>query len=134
MRKLLILSVFIMLFGGIFSNVLAQSDNVGIKPNFVGGEVTSISENKIVLQTKDGAIEAVLSNKTEYKRVPPDNPSLKSAIASNLTEVAIGDKLLITGVVSADKKTIPAKAVYLLTKSDIAQKQSKETEKWQTRG
>ncbi len=134
MRKLLILSVFIMLFGGIFSNVLAQSDNVGIKPNFVGGEVTSISENKIVLQTKDGAIEAVLSNKTEYKRVPPDNPSLKSAIASNLTEVATGDKLLITGVVSADKKTIPAKAVYLLTKSDIAQKQSKETEKWQTRG
>lgn len=134
MRKLLILSVFIMLFGGIFSNILAQSDNVGIKPNFVGGEVTSISENKIVLQTKDGAIEAVLSNKTEYKRVPPDNPSLKSAIASNLTEVAIGDKLLITGVVSADKKTIPAKAVYLLTKSDIAQKQAKETEKWQTRG
>jgi len=134
MRKLLILSVFLILFGGVFSSVSAQMADVGIKPNFVGGEVTSVSENKIVLQTKDGLIEAVLSSKTEYKRVPPDNPVLKAAVASSLSEVATGDKLLITGAVSADKKTIPAKGVYILTKSDIAKKQANETEKWQTRG
>jgi len=134
MRKILILSVFIVLFGNISSGVSAQTADVGIKPNFVGGEVTSVSENKIVLQTKDGAIEAVLSGKTEYKRVPPDNPVLKAAVGSSLSEVATGDKLLITGVVSADKKTIPAKGVYILTKSDIAKKQANETEKWQSRG
>ncbi len=134
MRKLSIISVLLILLGGIISNVLAQTADVGIKPNFVGGEVTTVSENKIVLQTKDGAIEAVLSNKTEYKRVPPDNPVLKAAVVSSLSEVAPGDKLLITGLVSADKKTIPAKGVYILTKSDIAQKQAKENERWQTRG
>ncbi len=134
MRKLSILSVFMMLFGSIFLSVSAQTADVGIKPNFVGGEVISVVANKIILQTKDGAIEAVLSAKTEYKKIPPDNPNLKAAIDSNLSEVGAGDKVLITGVVSADKKTIPAKTVYLLTKSDIAQKQVKETEKWQTRG
>jgi len=134
MRKLSILSVFMMLFGGIFLSASAQTADVGIKPNFVGGEVMSVAADKIFLQTRDGAIEAVLSAKTEYKKIPPDNPNLKAAIASNLSEVGAGDKVLITGVVSADKKTIPAKAVYILTKSDIAQKQAKETEKWQTRG
>ncbi len=120
MRKLSILSVFMMLFGSIFLSVSAQTADVGIKPNFVGGEVMSVAANKIVLQTKDGAIEAVLSAKTEYKKIPPDNPNLKAAIASNLSEVGAGDNVLITGVVSAVKTTIPAEACYMLTIYDIA--------------
>jgi ribosomal protein L24 len=90
-------------------------------------------KTKLFCRPKTGRSKQFYQIKRNIK-VPPDNPSLKAAVASNLTEVGTGDKLLITGVVSADKKTIPAKAVYLLTKSDIAQKQAKETEKWQTRG
>ena len=86
------------------------------------------------MQAKDGAIEVVLSEKTEYKRIPPENPILPAAVASKFDEIGVGDKLLVTGKVSDDKKTIPAKAVYLLTKSDIAQKQTKDREEWKTRG
>jgi transcription antitermination factor NusG len=135
MRKNLFLSA-VFIFIGIFGTSLSAQTNadVGIKPNFAGGEVTSIADGKIVLQTKDGALELVLSDKTEYKRVPPENPSLKAAVAASLTDIGVGDKLLVTGMVSEDKKTIPAKAVYLITKADIAQKQTKEQTEWQTRG
>lgn len=114
--------------------IAAQTADVGIKANFAGGEVTTVEAGKIVLQTKDGAIDVILAATTEYKRVPPENPTLKAAVAAALADIGAGDKLLVTGVVSNDKKQIPAKTVYLLSKADIAQKQSKEAEEWQKRG
>jgi hypothetical protein len=115
--------------------VSAQSAD-GIKANLAVGEVSAINvaENKISLKTKDGAIDAVLSAKTVFKRVLPENPSLSAAVVSAITELAVGDKVLVTGLVADDKKTMPAKAVYLMTKSDISKKQTAEQEKWKTRG
>ena len=132
MRKTFILSVLFVLISAF--SILAQSSDVGIKPNFAGGEVTSVAAGKIVLQTKDGAINVVLTDKTQYKRIPPENPILPAAVASSFEEVGVGDKLLVTGVVAEDKKSVPAKAIYLLSKSDIAQRNSKDQEKWRTRG
>lgn len=132
MRKLLLLSAFFIMFAGIFSSVNAQAD--GIKPNFAVGEVKSVADSKIVLQTSDGSIEVNLTEATQYKKVSPENPSLKTAVEAKFSDVGVGDKLLVTGAVSADKKTIPAKAVYLMTKADIAQRNLKESEEWKTRG
>jgi hypothetical protein len=114
--------------------ITAQTADVGIKPSYAGGEVVSVESGKIVLQTKDGAIDVVLSAATEYKRVPPENPTLKAAVAAALADIGAGDKLLVTGTVSGDKKQIPAKAVYILSKAEIAQKLSKEAEEWRKRG
>ena len=132
MQKTFTFIVLFLLLG--VANLLAQSADIGIKATLAAGEVTSIVADKIVLQTKDGAIEVTLSVKTEYKRIPPDNPILPAAVASSFSEIGVGDKLLVTGKVSDDKKTISAKAVYLLTKSDIAQKQAKEQAEWKMRG
>lgn len=134
MRKIFLLSVLFVLIGSSFIAVSAQIADVGIKPNLALGEVTSVTESKIVLQTKDGAIEVVLSSATGYKRVPADNPSLKAAAASSFAEIKVGDKLLVTGLVAADKKSVPAKSIFLISKSDIAQRQIKEQEEWKTRG
>lgn len=105
-----------------------------IKPSVVLGEVTSMEPGKIALQTKDGAIDVLLSATTVYKRVPPDNPSFKAAVESSLTDIGSGDKLAVQGILAADKKTFAARAVYIMTKSDISQKQVKESERWATRG
>src|SRR5688572_17245787 len=123
---------FLVLLTNLF--VAAQTADVGIKPNFAGGEVVSVEGGKIVLQTKDGAIDVVLSAATQYKRVPPENPTLKAAVVAALADIGAGDKLLATGAVSADKKQIPAKAIYILSKAEIAQKLSKEAEEWRKRG
>lgn len=134
MRKIfLLLSLFV--FIGCSSLIVsAQISDVGIKPNLALGEVTSVSENKIVLQTKDGAIEVVLSGATGYKRIPADNPSLKAATASTLAEIKVGDKLLVTGLVAEDKKSVPAKSIFLISRADIVERQTKEQEEWKTRG
>ena len=132
MRKTFILSFLCLLIGA--ANIFGQSSDVGIKPNFAGGEVVTVAPGKIVLLTKDGTIEVALADTTQYKRIPPENPILPAAVASNFDEIGVGDKLLVTGAVSADKKSVPAKAIYLLSKSDIANKNVKEQEKWKTRG
>ena len=115
-----------------FSSAFAQTP--AMKPSVATGDVVTVDSAKIVLQTKDGVLDVTLSDKTEFKRVPPENPSLKAAVASTLADIAVGDKLMVTGIFGDDKKILPARSVYLMTKSDIAQKQVKDSEKWATRG
>jgi ribosomal protein L24 len=129
MHKNLFLSAAILLFA--FFNLTAFAQ---VKPSVISGDVSSISSEKIVLKTKDGDIEAVLSGNTQYFRVPPENPTPKAAVAATFSEIGVGDKLLVTGILSDDKRTIPAKSVYLMSKSAIAERQAKEKEEWRTRG
>jgi hypothetical protein len=110
------------------------SQAVSVKPSVITGDVTSIEAGRIVLQTKDGALGVTLTDKTVYKRVPPENPDPRAAVASSLADIGVGDKLLVTGIFGDDKKILPARSIYLMTKSDIAQKQVKESERWAARG
>ncbi len=134
MRQKTVLFFSLTLILGLFSIISAQTPDNSMRPTVLVGDVTSLTESKIVLQTKDGSVDVVLSGKTEFKRVPPENPVLKAAVASTFQEIAVGDRLAVSGIFAADKKTMPAKSVYLMTKTDIAQKQTKESEQWRTRG
>ncbi|MCX7640559.1 MAG: hypothetical protein N2Z23_09000 [Pyrinomonadaceae bacterium] len=127
--KNLILSSFVAVVS--FFAVFAQGEVV---PRYTSGDVVSISSGAIVLQTKDGEIEVVISSGTVFKRVPPENPKLSAAVDSSISEVSVGDKILVTGNFSSDRKKIEAKSVYLMTKSDISRKQEKEREEWRRRG
>lgn len=130
-QKLILLTLFV--FSVCAASVVRAQDG-GIKPSLLMGDVASISSSKIVLQTKDGAVDVALSEKTEYKRVSAEKPSLQTAVASNFSDIGVGDKIVVTGILASDKKSIPARTVFLMTKSDIAQKQTKDQEKWKTRG
>lgn len=105
-----------------------------VKPSAVPGDVTFISAEKITLKTANGDFDAVLSDKTQYFKVPPENPTLKAAVAATFEDLGVGDKVLVTGVMSADKKSLPARSVYLMSKSAIALRQQKEREDWRVRG
>ncbi|NOT49324.1 MAG: hypothetical protein HOP17_16495 [Acidobacteria bacterium] len=121
-----IISVAVFAFG--------QAPTGVVKNTILSGDVVSVDAARIVLKTKDGAVAVTLSDKTEYKRVPPENPVLKAAVAATLSDIGEGDKLLVSGMISEDKKTLPAKSVYLMTKADIAQRPAKDLERWNTRG
>ena len=121
-------------FIAIAMSSMAGFAQTSVKPSALTGDVVSVNESKIVLKTKDGDLEVGLAPTTEYKRVPPENPTLKAAVAAALTDIGVGDKLLVTGILSSDKKSLPARAVYLMTKSDITRKQQKDVERWSTRG
>lgn len=134
MRRKFILFLTLALAASFTLTVSAQNTDIGILAKLAGGEVKSVDGKKIVLQTKDGAIDVVLSDKTEYKKIPADNPSLKAAVDAALSDIVAGDRLIATGEVSADKKQIPANKVFIISKADIAKKLSAESEAWRTRG
>jgi hypothetical protein len=132
MRKNLFLSGIFLLFALSVLNVFGQT--TAVKPSAISGDVSSITNEKIVLKTASGEIEAVLSDKTQYFSVPPENPTLKAAVAATFADLGVGDKVLVTGILADDKKTVPARNVYLMSKSALAQRQTKEREEWRTRG
>lgn len=134
MLRNIIASGLLLLFTGTSALVFGQTPETGVKPSVVPGDVVSISDGKIVVNSKTGQVDIMLSAKTEFKRVSAENPSLKSATPSALSDIAVGDKLMVTGILAADGKSIPARAVYLMTKAEIAQKNAKETAEWRTRG
>ena len=129
-----LLTTLIFLCTGIFGSVSGQTPEGGLKPSVVSGDVATIGDHKIVVNTKSGAVNVALTDKTEFKRVSPENPSLKAATAATLADIGVGDKLMITGILASDGKSIPARAVYLMTKSEISQKMVKDAAEWQTRG
>lgn len=122
------------LLSGVFTIISAQPAEIGISANLASGEVKSISEGKLTVKTKDGDIDVILSAATTYKKIPPGPVSLKNAVDSSLTEISVGDKIMVTGLVAADKKSMPGKGVYLMTKADNAQRQTADADKWRTRG
>lgn len=110
--------------------VFSAAADAQVKASLVPGDVVSVDAAKIVLQTKDGSLDVLLSDKTEYKRVSAENPSLKTAIPAAFGDVAIGDKLVVSGIMADDKRSLPARTVYLMTKADLTQKDAKEKERW----
>lgn len=131
MRRSTILSLFLALFASFAVSVSAQNESQ-TKPSLIRGDVTAVSADKIALQTETGAVEYVLSDKTIYKRVPPENP--RSQIDSSFSEISVGDKVVVSVLFDKDKKALPVRTVYLMSKADIASKQSKEQQEWRTRG
>ena len=126
-------SLFCSLFLSLAFVIAASSQSPdAMKPSVATGDVTSLDAAKIVLQTKDGSLNISISDKTEFKRVPADNPNLKAAVAATISDVAVGDKLVVSGIYGSDKGTLPARTIYIMSKSDIAQKQAKESEAWRT--
>ncbi|MEP6945702.1 MAG: hypothetical protein ABJA02_07275 [Acidobacteriota bacterium] len=111
-----------------------QTPETGAKPTVVIGDVTVIDASKILVTTKDGSVQANLTAKTEFKRVSAESPSLKTATPATSGDIGVGDRVAVTGVLAGDKKSLPARTVYLMTKSDISQRNTKEAEAWKTRG
>ncbi|HTK37550.1 MAG TPA: hypothetical protein VL325_03570 [Pyrinomonadaceae bacterium] len=134
MRKFTLIKFTLILVAAFAGTVLAQTTESPVKPVLITGEVVSVTNDSIVLNTKDGATTVSLTSKTEYKRVSAESPSLKTATPAAFADIGVGDKLAVTGIWPADRKTLPARSVYLMTKADIAMRNTKEAEEWKTRG
>jgi len=131
MRKILAITTFFILFAGANPAAFAQD---ATKPTYFPGEVISVTGNKLSLQTKEGVVEITLQPTTAYKKVPPDNPKISAATGATLADIGAGDKVTVSSIVPADKKSIPARTVYLMTKADISKRNESERAAWQTRG
>ena len=115
----------------------AQGGDPAITPTRAIGEVKTIdaAAKQITIKTDAGSMVTVLlSDKTAYMRLAPGELNLANAAKIAFTDVAEGDRIWARGKVSDDRKSVPAAAVIVMTKADIAKKQEAERAEWRKRG
>lgn len=153
MRNLLLTSAFAAAMTGAFGalpesgitmSIAAQTaattatqEDKYITPNRVVGEVTAIeaAAKSLSLKTDAGSVVAVaLTDQTAYMRLPPGETTLTKATEISFGEIGVGDRVLALGRVADDKKSVPARVLVVMTKTDLAQKHERDREEWQRRG
>src|SRR5678815_1401650 len=145
MRKNFVLSILTLLITASFAFGQAtagapaaqQTGDQSITPNRVIGEVKAIdSQSKqLIVKTDAGTlVTATISDTTQYMRVAPGETTLTNATKITFADLAEGDRVMAMGKVSDDRKAIPARAVIVMTKADLAKKQEAERAEWRRRG
>jgi hypothetical protein len=122
-------------------SVQAQTSDPATDPSIAAkhaiGEVKAIdAANKLItLRTDAGTIVfATIADKTVYKRLAPGEQSLTNATDITLADLGEGDRVMARGTVAADRKSVPAAMIIVMTKGDIAKKQEAERLEWRRRG
>jgi hypothetical protein len=116
----------------------AQTEAPKAVANRILGEVTTKNPDTKELSVKTAAGDVytvVFTDSTVFVRVPPGERDLSKATKIGSSDVDTGDRIIARGDILADQKRVPeAKQIIVMTKSDIAQKQERETAEWQKRG
>ena len=128
---------FAVAMGLITLTAAAQGSDPNIAAKYAIGEIKSIdaAAKQLTIQTDAGSTLTVsLTDKTTYKKLAPGETSLTTATDVTFADLAQGDRVMARGTVSADKKTVPALQVVVMTKGDLAKKQEAERLEWRRRG
>jgi len=115
----------------------AQAGDPGITPNGAIGEVKVIDSpaRQLIIKTDAGSLVTVsLGDKTVYRRLPPGEKTLTNAATIAFTDVGEGDRVWARGKVADDHKSVPAAALIVMNKVDIAKKQEQDRAEWKRRG
>jgi co-chaperonin GroES (HSP10) len=120
-------------FGGV-SVLIAQAPAAAPAAGRQSGTVTAVAGNSLTLKTDAGQQVVIgVADGTRILQVAPGSTDLKSAQTIALTNIAVGDRVLVTGK-AGDDATFAASRVILMKSSDIAQKHADEQADWQKRG
>ncbi|MDQ1637257.1 MAG: hypothetical protein QOF62_596 [Pyrinomonadaceae bacterium] len=114
-----------------------HAGDAAITPNGAIGEVKVIDAagHQLIIKTDAGSLVTVaLNDATVYMRLAPGEKTLTNAAKIAFTDVGEGDRVWARGKVSDDQKTIPARALIVMNKADIAKKQDAERAEWKRRG
>ena len=99
------------------------------------GTITAISGNTLTVKTDaDGVQQVNVPATATLKRVAPGQTDLKSAETIPLTDLAAGDRVLVTPDPNATEATAQALRIIAIKQTDLAQKREKDLQDWQLRG
>lgn len=98
------------------------------------GTVKAISGGSLTLAADGGAqVTVSVAEGARVLQLAPGSTDLKSAQQITLGDIAVGDRVLVTGK-AGDDGSLTATRVVLMKSSDIAQKNEAEKTDWQRRG
>jgi len=99
------------------------------------GAVKAISGSSITLLTDAGSeMTVTIQPTTRLVRIEPGQTDLKGAPTIQLSDVQVGDRLLVAGTPSDDGKSLAATTAVVMKKSAVAEKQQQDREAWQKNG
>jgi hypothetical protein len=117
---------------------LSHYDAAAQAPTAAGpkiGTVTAISGSTINLTTDAKQQVAVtVAGGARILQLAPGSKSLQSAQAITLSDIAVGDRILVSGTVGSDPNSFTASRVILMKAQAIAQEHEKEQADWSARG
>jgi hypothetical protein len=99
------------------------------------GTVKSIGGKTVTLSTDSGQTYTInVEDGARILQIAPGSTDLKSAQVIALTDIAVGDRILVTGKTTDSPTSLTASRVILMKSIDIAQKHAAEEADWQKRG
>ena len=105
-----------------------------VTPTYVIGEVVKAGEQQLELKVASGVFTVTLGERTKYFRLKPGETKLSNAEPVTLTDVGVGDRVMVLGKVEPEQKSVPARHVIVMKREEISQKQQREREEWRRRG
>src|SRR5678809_331165 len=122
---------------GLVTLFVPQGGDPNITAKYAVGEVKSIdaAAKQLTIKTDAGSTVTVsVSDKTTYKKLAPGEQSLTNATDVTFADLGEGDRVMARGTVAADRKSVPALRVIVMTKGDLAKKADAERAEWRRRG
>jgi hypothetical protein len=99
------------------------------------GAVKSISGNALVLTADDGTeVSVTVAANAKIVQVAPGEKDLKAATPITLTDLQVGDRVLVRGRASDDAKAMTAVGVIAMKSKDLEAKKAQDRDDWQKRG
>lgn len=99
------------------------------------GTVKAISGTSLTLATDAGQPAIItLAPGVRVLQLPPGSTDLKAAVVITLADVAVGDRVLVTGKAGETTGQLTASRVILMKSTDIAEKRRQQQSDWQKRG
>jgi len=106
-------------------------------PKPIYATVTKIdagAKELIVKADNGGEIGVTLAAKHSLRKIALGETDLRKAAIIELNDIAVGDRVMVRGVESADQKTMTAALILVMSSSDVAKKQDEERADWDKRG
>jgi hypothetical protein len=98
------------------------------------GSIRKIAGPELTLGTDQGAELAIhVASGARLLRLAPGQTDLKSATAIQLSDLQVGDRVLVRGKLAADGVSVDAAAIIVMKQQDIAQLKQQELLDWQRR-
>jgi Domain of unknown function (DUF5666) len=99
------------------------------------GTIKAIAGNSVTLASDAGPLFTFsVDDSVKIQRIEPGAKDLKNAEPLRLSDLQVGDRVLVLGTVSSDGHSVAATAVVVMKKADVASKQERDRQDWQRRG
>jgi hypothetical protein len=99
------------------------------------GAIKAINGTTITLAVdSDGEVDVVVAATTRILRLEAGKTNLKDSTPAQLSDLQVGDRMLVGGTPSEDAKSVGALTIIVMKRSDLEAHQAQEMQDWQKRG